>query len=161
MGWGRARLGARRTGRVFFVLMYVCVRVFVRACACIAWVWRVCVFVRRGVFGAQAVAYDNPVPGYDTFNTINLRLWKATPAREFDFASFNSGDYLKARTIAQSHALVLFRHAHVVALRPPCSHTCSIARDVRRRRWRSATAPSPSRPSCTPATRRTAARSCA
>ena len=30
-----------------------------------------------------AMAYDNPIPGYDTWNTINLRLWKALPAREF------------------------------------------------------------------------------
>ncbi len=44
----------------------------------------------------MAVAYDNPIPGFDTWNTINLRLWKALPSKEFDFASFNSGDYLKA-----------------------------------------------------------------
>lgn len=43
-----------------------------------------------------AMAYDNPVPGFDTYNTINLRLWKATPSSEFDLASFNSGDYIKA-----------------------------------------------------------------
>lgn len=30
----------------------------------------------------MALAYDNPIPGYDTYNTINLRLWKAAPARE-------------------------------------------------------------------------------
>lgn len=30
----------------------------------------------------MACAYDNPIPGYDTYNTINLRLWKAAPARE-------------------------------------------------------------------------------
>ena len=39
------------------------------------------------------MAYDNPIPGFDTYNTINLRLWKAMPRREFDFVSFNSGDY--------------------------------------------------------------------
>jgi len=27
----------------------------------------------------QAVAFDVPVPGYDTYNTNNLRLWKAVP----------------------------------------------------------------------------------
>ena len=26
-----------------------------------------------------AVAHDYPIPGYDTLNTINLRLWKAAP----------------------------------------------------------------------------------
>lgn len=55
----------------------------------------------------QAVAYDNPVPGYDTFNTINLRLWKSTPAKEFDFASFNSGDYLKASATHARRGAVL------------------------------------------------------
>lgn len=44
----------------------------------------------------QAVAYDNPIPGFDTYNTINLRLWKAAPSREFDLVSFNQGDYVAA-----------------------------------------------------------------
>jgi len=44
----------------------------------------------------MAIAYDNPVPGYDTYNTINLRLFRAAPSREFDLASFNTGDYMKA-----------------------------------------------------------------
>lgn len=43
-----------------------------------------------------ARAYDNPIPGFDTYNTINLRLWRSLPAREFDFSSFNQGDYFKA-----------------------------------------------------------------
>mmetsp|Transcript_18353 Transcript_18353/g.16001 ORF Transcript_18353/g.16001 Transcript_18353/m.16001 type:complete len:91 (+) Transcript_18353:780-1052(+) len=43
-----------------------------------------------------AVAYDNPIPGYNTFNTINLRLWRSEPGQEFDFTSFNHGDYFKA-----------------------------------------------------------------
>jgi len=43
-----------------------------------------------------AQAYDNPLPGYDTFNSINLRLWKSIPCSEFDFGEFNKGDYFKA-----------------------------------------------------------------
>lgn len=43
-----------------------------------------------------AVAYDTPVSGYDTFNTINLRLWRSRPTNEFDFNSFNSGNYFAA-----------------------------------------------------------------
>jgi len=43
-----------------------------------------------------AVAYDTPIPGYDTFNTINLRLWRSRPTNEFDFQAFNSGDYFRA-----------------------------------------------------------------
>lgn len=40
-----------------------------------------------------ALAYDTPVPGFNTFNTNNLRLWKSKPCNEFDFKSFNAGDY--------------------------------------------------------------------
>lgn len=41
----------------------------------------------------NAMAYDNPVPGYDTNNTINLRLWRSIPDEELDFRKFDSGDY--------------------------------------------------------------------
>ncbi len=43
-----------------------------------------------------AVAYDYPIPGFDTKNTINIRLWSSKPTREFDFESFNAGNYEKA-----------------------------------------------------------------
>eukprot|EP01124_Arcella_intermedia_P031867 TRINITY_DN730_c0_g1_i1.p1 TRINITY_DN730_c0_g1~~TRINITY_DN730_c0_g1_i1.p1 ORF type:complete len:934 (-),score=219.24 TRINITY_DN730_c0_g1_i1:32-2833(-) len=43
-----------------------------------------------------AVAYDLPIPGFDTFNTINLRLWSSQPSKEFDFELFNKGDYFAA-----------------------------------------------------------------
>jgi starch phosphorylase len=43
-----------------------------------------------------AVAYDVPVPGFNTFNTINLRLWSSRPSNEFDLDHFNQGDYFKA-----------------------------------------------------------------
>lgn len=59
----------------------------------------------------QAVAYDNPIPGHDTFNTINLRLWRALPGREIDLATFNEGDYVKAadqRWRAESISSVLY-----------------------------------------------------
>jgi len=44
------------------------------------------------------MAYDTPVPGYNTFNANNLRLWRACPSESanFDFTSFNQGDYFKA-----------------------------------------------------------------
>jgi starch phosphorylase len=42
----------------------------------------------------KAVAYDVPVPGFDTKSTNNLRLWSSKAASgEFDFQKFNSGDY--------------------------------------------------------------------
>ncbi|CAH0033622.1 unnamed protein product [Clonostachys rhizophaga] len=41
-----------------------------------------------------AVAYDVPIPGYDTPTTNNLRLWSSKASGgEFDFQKFNSGDY--------------------------------------------------------------------
>jgi len=43
-----------------------------------------------------AVAHDNPIPGFNTRNCINLRLWAAKPSREFDLEAFNTGDYVAA-----------------------------------------------------------------
>lgn len=41
-----------------------------------------------------AVAYDVPIPGYDTPTTNNLRLWSSKASGgEFDFQKFNNGDY--------------------------------------------------------------------
>ena len=47
-------------------------------------------FIWEGGEVVVAKAYDNPVPGYGTFNTINLRLWKSCPASEFNLSSFNT-----------------------------------------------------------------------
>jgi len=55
----------------------------------------------RGGDVIQAMAYDNPIPGYGTYNTINLRLWKAMPTSELDFEAFNKGDYLDAVKMRQ------------------------------------------------------------
>ena len=42
----------------------------------------------------RAVAFDVPIPGFDTPSTNNLRLWSSKAAGgEFDFQKFNSGDY--------------------------------------------------------------------
>jgi starch phosphorylase len=43
-----------------------------------------------------AVAYDTPIPGYDTYNTLHLRLWSAQPSKEFDLEMFNKGDFFKS-----------------------------------------------------------------
>ncbi|XP_027186146.1 uncharacterized protein [Cicer arietinum] len=44
----------------------------------------------------EAVAYDNPIPGYGTRNTINLRLWAAKPSNHFDLEAYNTGDYINS-----------------------------------------------------------------
>jgi glycogen phosphorylase len=43
-----------------------------------------------------AMAYDVPVPGYDTKTVNNLRLWSAKASREFDLRHFNEGNYERA-----------------------------------------------------------------
>ena len=58
-----------------------------------------------------AVAYDVPIPGYKTFNTLNIRLWSAAPSKEFDLDKFNQGDFYKsveARQKAEAITHVLY-----------------------------------------------------
>jgi len=43
-----------------------------------------------------AIAYDIPVPGYMTNNVNTLRLWSSKASEEFNFESFNSGEYIAA-----------------------------------------------------------------
>lgn len=57
-----------------------------------------------------AVAYDNPIPGFQTNNTINLRLWAAKPDREFDLQAFNTGDYVQVGGPGVSGQPRKFRH---------------------------------------------------
>lgn len=45
----------------------------------------------------QALAYDIPIPGYNTKNTISLRIWDAkATAKDFDLYAFNEGQHDKA-----------------------------------------------------------------
>ena len=44
----------------------------------------------------EALAYDIPIPGYNTQTVNSLRLWEAKATHDFDFASFNQGDYIRA-----------------------------------------------------------------
>ncbi|CAK9324101.1 unnamed protein product [Citrullus colocynthis] len=45
----------------------------------------------------EAVAYDVPIPGYKTKNTINLRLWSTkAPTEDFDLSAFNAGEHTRA-----------------------------------------------------------------
>lgn len=40
-----------------------------------------------------AQAFDQLIPGFNTYNTINLRLWKSRSLNKFDFAKFNASDF--------------------------------------------------------------------
>ncbi|MGL5354031.1 MAG: glycogen/starch/alpha-glucan phosphorylase [Clostridium sp.] len=59
-----------------------------------------------------AVPYDTPVVGYENEVVNTLRLWSAEPVcNEFDFSSFNRGDFLKAieyKNSVESISLVLY-----------------------------------------------------
>ncbi|MDR1317636.1 MAG: glycogen/starch/alpha-glucan phosphorylase [Spirochaetales bacterium] len=44
----------------------------------------------------QGVAYDMPIVGYGGKTVNTLRLWSARAPREFNFAEFNTGDYVDA-----------------------------------------------------------------
>ena len=59
-----------------------------------------------------AVPYDTPIVGYENEVVNTLRLWSAeTVCNEFDFSSFNRGDFLKAieyKNSVESISLVLY-----------------------------------------------------
>ncbi|KAA8904156.1 glycosyl transferase [Sphaerosporella brunnea] len=67
----------------------------------------------------QAIAYDVPVPGFDTSTTNNLRLWSSKPASgEFDFQKFNSGDYegsIRDQQRAETISAVLYPNDNISA----------------------------------------------
>jgi len=44
----------------------------------------------------MAMAYDTPIPGYDTNTVNNMRLWAAKASRDFDLHYFNKGNYIRA-----------------------------------------------------------------
>ncbi|MBF0278338.1 MAG: glycogen/starch/alpha-glucan phosphorylase [SAR324 cluster bacterium] len=43
-----------------------------------------------------ALPYDVPIAGYQTRTVNTLRLWQAKPSKDFDFALFNEGDYMRS-----------------------------------------------------------------
>lgn len=52
--------------------------------------------VWHGADVSVAMAYDTPIPGYDTVNVNTLRLWSARASDEFNLDYFNTGDYMRA-----------------------------------------------------------------
>ncbi|KAI5839301.1 glycosyl transferase [Morchella snyderi] len=67
----------------------------------------------------QAIAYDVPIPGYETPTTNNLRLWSSKPSSgEFDFQKFNSGDYegsIREQQKAETISAVLYPNDNISA----------------------------------------------
>ncbi|MBK9383787.1 MAG: glycogen/starch/alpha-glucan phosphorylase [Planctomycetes bacterium] len=59
----------------------------------------------------RAIAYDTPIIGHDTHTASLLRLWKAEGLSNFDFQSFNAGDYVGAvmeRVVSENVTKVLY-----------------------------------------------------
>ena len=44
----------------------------------------------------KGIAYDTPIPGYQTDTVNRLRLWTSEAVDSFDFTAFNKGDYFGA-----------------------------------------------------------------
>ncbi|HEY0563596.1 MAG TPA: glycogen/starch/alpha-glucan phosphorylase [Methylophilus sp.] len=58
-----------------------------------------------------AMAYDMPVPGYDTQTVNTLRLWSAKSTKEFDLRHFNDGNYeqsVEQRNASETISKVLY-----------------------------------------------------
>jgi glycogen phosphorylase len=75
-------------------------------------------FAWRSTDDVLAVAYDVPVPGYKNNTVNNLRLWQARATDDFDFRSFNDGDYLGAvenKFSAETISKVLYPNDNTVA----------------------------------------------
>lgn len=79
----------------------------------------------------QALAYDVPIPGYKTKNTISLRLWEAkATAEDFDLFQFNDGQHESA---AQLHSraqqvgcpIILVKRGNLATIYPLFSSTHS------------------------------------
>lgn len=72
----------------------------------------------EGGSNVLAVAYDNPITGYGTLNTNNLRLWSSAPSAEFDLSTFNRDDQsdywgdLAARQNDENICKVLYPNAN-------------------------------------------------
>ncbi|KXS16015.1 glycosyltransferase family 35 protein [Gonapodya prolifera JEL478] len=98
-------------------------------------------YVWEGGDKVVAVAYDVPIPGFDTKNCINIRLWSGKPQKEFDFASFNEGNYEKAveeqKTSENITAVLYPNDNHMVGkilrLKQQYLFVCATLQDVIRR----------------------------
>lgn len=94
----------------------------------------------------EAVAYDVPIPGFNTSNTINIRLWGSKPKKQFDLKSFNEGDYQKAvddQQKAENITSVLYPNDNTMAgkelrLKQQYFFVCATIQDIIRRFKKSA-----------------------
>ena len=89
----------------------------------------------------EAVAYDVPIPGFQTANTINIRLWSSKPKKKFDLQSFNEGNYQKSvdeQQRAENITSVLYPNDNTMAgkelrLKQQYFFVCATLQDILRR----------------------------
>ncbi|KAG1472471.1 hypothetical protein G6F56_001517 [Rhizopus delemar] len=89
----------------------------------------------------QAMAYDVPIPGFNTSSCGNIRLWASKPLNTFDFESFNAGDYdrsVSEQNNAQNLTSVLYPNDnHLVGkelrLKQEYFFVCASLQDIIRR----------------------------
>ncbi len=65
----------------------------------------------------MAMAYDTPVPGYETRTVNTIRLWSAKSSREFDLKFFNEGDYIRSvekKLLTENISKVLYPADNIV-----------------------------------------------
>jgi starch phosphorylase len=89
----------------------------------------------------MAMAYDTPVPGYDTSTVNNMRLWSAKASRDFDLKYFNEGNYIKAveeKNESENLSKVLYpsdttQYGRELRLRQQYFFVCASLQDILRR----------------------------
>ena len=89
----------------------------------------------------QALAYDVPIPGYKTDNTLGIRLWSAKPKKQFDLYDFNAGRYQQSvseKQNAENITQVLYPNDNTpegkeLRLRQQYFFVCATLQDIVRR----------------------------
>jgi starch phosphorylase len=89
----------------------------------------------------MAMAYDTPVPGFDTNTVNNMRLWAAKASRDFNLKYFNEGNYIKAvqdKNESETLSKVLYpddttQMGRELRLRQQYFFVCASLQDVLRR----------------------------
>ncbi len=89
----------------------------------------------------MAMAFDTPIPGYGTGTVNNMRLWSAKASRDFNLASFNEGNYLKAvqeKNESENLSKVLYpddstENGRALRLKQQYFFVCASLQDILRR----------------------------
>ncbi len=89
----------------------------------------------------MAMAYDTPVPGYNTTTANNMRLWSAKATRDFNLTYFNEGNYIKAveeKTGSENLSKVLYpsdttQMGRELRLKQQYFFVCASLQDIMRR----------------------------